>query len=92
MLNKQSPNNPVNRRENELSLQKAALTETAVIWDILQQAIAQRRRDGSEQWQNGYPNEQTVADDVRDGYGYVLVQDGVIIGYAAIIFGNDHSG
>ena len=87
MLNKQSPNNPVNRRENELSLQKAALTETAVIWDILQQAIAQRRRDGSEQWQNGYPNEQTVADDVRDGYGYVLVQDGVIIGYAAIIFG-----
>jgi GNAT superfamily N-acetyltransferase len=74
-------------RDSDLSLQKATLSETTAIWNILQQAIEQRRRDGSEQWQNGYPNEQTVVDDLRDGYGYVLVQDQVIIGYAAIIFG-----
>jgi GNAT superfamily N-acetyltransferase len=53
----------------------------------LQQAIQQRKEDGSEQWQNGYPNEQTVHDDIFNGYGYVLIDDNVVIAYAAIIFG-----
>jgi GNAT superfamily N-acetyltransferase len=68
-------------------LRKANLSEIAPIWEILQQAIEQRRLDGSEQWQNGYPNEQTVYDDIVNGYGYVMVENGVIIAYAAIIFG-----
>jgi len=56
------------------------------IWEILQQAIEQRRKDGSEQWQNGYPNEQAVNDDITQGYAYVLTDDDVVIAYAAIIF------
>jgi len=68
-------------------LRKAYLSEIAPIWEILQQAIEQRRQDGSEQWQNGYPNEQTVYDDIANGYGYVLIENEVIIAYAAIIFG-----
>lgn len=67
-------------------LRKATFAEQPVIWEILQQAIEQRRKDGSEQWQNGYPNEQTVRDDITDGYGFVLVENEVIIAYAAIIF------
>ena len=68
-------------------LRKAHLSEIAPIWEILQQAIEQRRQDGSEQWQNGYPNELTVYDDIANGYGYVLIENDVIIAYAAIIFG-----
>ena len=67
-------------------LRKAFFAELPVIWDILLQAIEQRKQDGSEQWQNGYPNEQTVHDDITNGYANVLVDNNVIIAYAAIIF------
>lgn len=68
-------------------LRKATFSELPLIWGILQQAIDQRKQDGSEQWQNGYPNEQTVHDDITHGYAYVLIDNNVIIAYAAIIFG-----
>lgn len=68
-------------------LRKATFTELPVIWEILQQAIEQRKQDGSNQWQNGYPNELTVHDDITRGYGYVLEENNVILAYAAIIFG-----
>ena len=70
-----------------MKLRKANFSEITTIWEILQQAIEQRRQDGSEQWQNGYPNQQTVYVDITSGYGYVLTDDNLIIAYAAIIFG-----
>jgi hypothetical protein len=72
-------------------LRKASLSEVPIIWEILQQAIEQRRLDGSQQWQNGYPNEQTVRDDIDKAYGYVLADENAVIAYAAIIFDGDPS-
>ena len=54
-------------------LRKAKHSEQTNIWNILQDAIDQRKKDGSEQWQHGYPNEQTVYDDINNSYGYVLL-------------------
>jgi len=68
-------------------LRKANFSEASVIWTILQEAIEQRKHDGSDQWQNGYPNEHTVHDDITKGYAYVLIDNEVIVAYAAIIFG-----
>jgi GNAT superfamily N-acetyltransferase len=70
-----------------MTLRKATLSELPVIWEILQQAIAQRKQEGSMQWQNGYPNPQVIQEDIAQGYGYVLVEDEMIIAYSAIIFG-----
>jgi hypothetical protein len=70
-----------------MKLRKADFSEIIPIWEILQQAIEQRKQDGSEQWQNGYPNQQTVYDDITNGYGFVITDNNVIIAYAAIIFG-----
>ena len=70
-------------------LRKATFSEKDIIWEILQQAIEQRKQDGSEQWQNGYPNEETVLDDITNGFGYVLVEQDSVIAYAAIIFGKE---
>lgn len=67
-------------------LRKAVFSELPVIWDILKQAIEQRKQSGSNQWQDGYPNEQVVTDDITNGYAYVLVDNDRIIAYAAIIF------
>jgi GNAT superfamily N-acetyltransferase len=70
-------------------LRKATFSELPVIWNILQQAIEQRKKDGSTQWQNGYPNEQTIHEDITNGYAYVLIDHNMIIAYAAIIFGEE---
>jgi len=70
-------------------LRKAVYSESPKIWEILQQAIEQRKNDGSDQWQNGYPNEQTVHDDISKEYGFVLLDNNEIIAYAAIIFGEE---
>ncbi|WP_281633532.1 GNAT family N-acetyltransferase [Flavobacterium luteolum] len=70
----------------QLVLRKAALSEVPAIWEILQDAIEQRRLDGSTQWQDGYPNELSIKSDIENGYGYVFTEDESILAYAAIIF------
>lgn len=66
-------------------LRSADERDAPVIWDILQGAIEQRRLEGSDQWQNGYPNEQTVRDDLARSVAYVLTENDAVIAYAAII-------
>lgn len=68
------------------SLRKAHQNDRETIWQILLDAISRRRNEGSRQWQDGYPNIDTVETDLKDGVGYVLECDGEIAGYAAIIF------
>ena len=70
-----------------MTLRLAFKLEIDIISSILQEAIEQRKKDGSDQWQNGYPNEQTVANDINNEVGYVLVKEDLIVAYAAIIFG-----
>jgi len=70
-------------------LQKATESDLPVIWEMLQDAIARRKAEGSEQWQNGYPNEQTARDDIAAGNAYLLVDEGVVVACAAILFGNE---
>ena len=70
----------------QLLLRKATISETPLIWEILKDAIEQRRLEGSTQWQDGYPNEISITNDIKNGYGYVLTENGLILSYAAIIF------
>ncbi|HUH75315.1 MAG TPA: GNAT family N-acetyltransferase [Chitinophagales bacterium] len=67
-------------------LRKALLSDQTIIWKILQHAIQQRKEDGSNQWQNGYPNPQTILDDIANGAAHVLTENEKIIAYVAIIF------
>ncbi|MBN7811216.1 GNAT family N-acetyltransferase [Algoriphagus sp. H41] len=67
-------------------LRAACDADIPKIWEILQQAIAQRKAEGSEQWQNGYPNESTVEEDLASNFGYVLEDEGEVVAYAAILF------
>lgn len=67
-------------------LRTATIDEVPHIWTILQQAIERRRLDGSEQWQNGYPNPQSIEQDLALGNAYVLVDNDEVLAYAAIIF------
>lgn len=66
---------------------KATQADEMPIWEILQAAILRRRADGSDQWQDGYPNPDVVHNDVEMGYGYVLADKGTdeIAGYCALL-------
>jgi len=69
-----------------MNLQKAKQTELPIIWTIIQYAIEQRKQDGSDQWQDGYPNKTTLQQDLDNGNAYVVMEDDTVLAYAAIIF------
>lgn len=68
---------------------KATASEIPQIWTIIQQAIVRRKNDGSQQWQDGYPNEDVIRTDIAKGFGYVLTDNDTIVGYAAILFNDE---
>ena len=68
---------------------KAELSEIAPIWEILHQAIQRRKEDGSQQWQDGYPNLEVVQKDIEKGEGFVLVEGETIIGYSAVLINDE---
>lgn len=63
--------------------------EAQQIWVILQHAIERRRNDGSDQWQNGYPNPQVVEKDIEKGNAFVLTHEDEIIAYCAVLINDE---
>ena len=39
---------------------KASKKDIPLIWVLIKDAIALRKTDGSNQWQDGYPNEEVI--------------------------------
>ncbi|CAM3015048.1 GNAT family N-acetyltransferase [Flavobacterium frigoris] len=68
---------------------KATTSEIPHIWIILQQAIARRKADGSDQWQDGYPNPDVIQNDIDKNAGFVLTEDDTIIGYTAVLINDE---
>ncbi len=68
---------------------KAKDSDSSRIWEILKLAISRRKADGSNQWQDGYPNPQVVHNDIKTGTGYVLAKGKSIIGYCALLINNE---
>lgn len=68
---------------------KATNADIPIIWGILQQAIARRKEEGSDQWQDGYPNPDVIQKDIETHSGFVLTDDETIIGYCAVIINNE---
>lgn len=71
------------------TFRKAELADLHLIWDILQQAIIRRREDGSNQWQDGYPNLGVIQKDIERGAGFVLTEKDTIIGYVAVLVNDE---
>lgn len=68
---------------------KARIDDMHRIWEILQQAILRRKKDGSSQWQDGYPNPDTIREDIDQEVAYVLTLDGETVGYSAVMINNE---
>ncbi|MBG9376795.1 GNAT family N-acetyltransferase [Panacibacter sp. DH6] len=68
---------------------QATVADIPHIWSILQGAIARRKADGSQQWQDGYPNPEVLQRDIKSGVGYILKIGDEIAGYTAILINDE---
>ncbi|WP_312324386.1 hypothetical protein [Soonwooa sp.] len=69
-----------------MNFRKATYQDIDEIWEILQFAIQSRKNDGSAQWQNGYPNQDSITEDLETGSAYVIEDEHGILAYGAAIF------
>ncbi len=73
----------------EYNFRKANLEELNQIWEILEDAIRRRKEDGSNQWQDGYPNPEVIRKDIETGSAYVMTDGDNIIGYCSILINDE---
>ncbi|MBZ6011014.1 GNAT family N-acetyltransferase [Leuconostoc gelidum subsp. aenigmaticum] len=58
---------------------------------IIEAARLYLKQQGINQWQLGYPNQETILNDLNQKNGYVLIVEGQVAGYAAIVSGEEPS-
>ncbi|WP_207494907.1 GNAT family N-acetyltransferase [Aridibaculum aurantiacum] len=73
----------------EHNFRKATMAELDQIWSILQRAIERRKTDGSNQWQDGYPNPEVVRNDIDQEVGFVLTEGETVVGYTAVLINDE---
>ena len=72
-----------------LQFRKATQQEIPQIWEILQKAIQRRKEDGSNQWQDGYPNPEVIIADIQKEAGFVLTEEENLVGYCAVFINDE---
>ncbi len=69
-----------------MEFRKANEEDVKNIMNIIKQAQAWFKEQGINQWQNNYPNIETIINDINNNYSYVLSKDNIVIGTAAVSF------
>lgn len=59
------------------------------IMSIIGQAKQRLKNIGIDQWQDGYPNEESICNDIAKRNGYVVLERDSVVAYAAILFEDD---
>ncbi|MBS5582849.1 MAG: GNAT family N-acetyltransferase [Megasphaera sp.] len=67
-----------------MKLQKATTAHKKRIMELIDEAKAFLQASGVDQWQDGYPDDKDIDKDIARSIGYVLEEEGHIIGYSAI--------
>ena len=68
------------------TFRKTRTSDINEVMEVITQGQAYLKSIGVDQWQNGYPNEEVIKEDIAIGYGYVLECHKKIIGTVAISF------
>ncbi|WP_119317475.1 GNAT family N-acetyltransferase [Companilactobacillus formosensis] len=70
-------------------IKRAQVSDLTEIMKIIGQAQAMLKADGSPQWQNGYPDTETIKNDILAQQCWILIVDGKIAGTATLIVADD---
>lgn len=69
-----------------MKFRKAVKTDLPQIMKIIKQAQAYFKEQGIDQWQNNYPNEDVISNDIENEDNYVMIKDGSIVATTVISF------
>ncbi|GMA70587.1 N-acetyltransferase [Leuconostoc litchii] len=70
-------------------MRRARVEDASAIVEIIDNARKYLKLQGMSQWQAGYPNQDTIIEDLSLERGYLLLVDGQPAGYSAILTGED---
>ena len=73
-----------------MEIRKAVKSDVNNIMKIIKQAQEYFKNQGIDQWQNNYPNIDTINSDILNGNNYVMIKDNDIVATAVIIFMKDN--
>ena len=72
-----------------MEFKKATIENLDDIMHIIKGSQAYLKSQGVDQWQDGYPNNETIGNDIDNNNSYILLQDNMILAVAAVIEGPD---
>ena len=74
-----------------MEIRLAFPNEVDTIMQVIEEAKKRLADAGSTQWQNGYPNTDTIIDDIISGQAYVALEEGELLAYAAVTKGPEQA-
>lgn len=72
-------------------LRLATIEDIEDVLNIIRECQQLMRQRGIDQWQNGYPNRESIVNDIIASRGYILVCNNQIAAYAALIFDGEEA-
>ena len=72
-----------------MEIRKSRMEDIERIMGVIHEAQESMRANGIPQWQDGYPNEEVISQDIQTSNSYVLVEDENVIGTAYIVAGHE---
>ena len=72
------------KRGDKMEIRLAFPNEVDAIMQVIEEAKKCLAEAGSTQWQNGYPNTDTIIEDIISGQAYVALEEGELLAYAAV--------
>lgn len=63
-----------------MKIRKSTCTDVKDIMMLVHQAQNYFKENNIDQWQDGYPNSETILDDIHKQHSYVLINDDKIVG------------
>ncbi len=69
-----------------MRFRRAIASDHEAIWRIFAAAIRRLEEAGIDQWQHGYPNPATIAEDIEQGQGWLIEEHDCVVAYGSVIF------
>ena len=70
-----------------MEVRETRTEDVADVMRVINEGKQYFKGKGIDQWQNGYPNEETILKDIEEGNGLVLIRNNRIIGTCYLRFG-----
>ncbi|WP_455537802.1 GNAT family N-acetyltransferase [Terrisporobacter sp.] len=69
-----------------MEFRQSVKSDIPKVMSIIKQAQAYFKENNIDQWQNGYPNEGIIDNDIKNEESYVMIKDGEVVATTVISF------